>query len=355
VSGRPALDPRRAKALTRELERRAVATLAGDGQTMPVGRVATAMLGIAARIGEEVTQRLDAVPAKQEDNFFTAMGLGRDPARPARVPVAFKLADPAPADTAAPRGTRLAAETEGPPVMFETERGIVLAPGAISTLAAVDAATDAIFLSPGGVAGGALPRTAPPRRSVRGGAAAGASQLQVSPASNLEAGTVLSLGTGEAARQYRVTAIEGELITVEPPLDAALASGDRAVEVTDFAPFGGASRNRQFHALYLGHETLLDVPSALSITVAGAALPAATIWSWWGKTGEEDPAAWQPLERTDVNGRLQLEKKKGNPQGHRREDIFMAARRAARDLHRIGRGARYPDRDRRCGSLPDSA
>jgi len=313
VSGRPAFDPRRAAALLAELERRAVATLAGDGRARAVGQVAGAMLGIAARIGEEVTRRLDSTPAKQEDNFFTAMGLGRDPARPSRVPVAFKLADPAPADIAAPSGTRLAAESDGPPIMFETERGIDLAPGSISALAAVDAAGDSIFLSPGGVAGGELPRPALVRRSVRGGAAAGATRLQISPASGIEAGAVLSLGAGEAAREYRVTAVEGELLTVEPPLESALASGDPAVTVGDFVPFGRTSRNRQLHALYLGHRTLLDVPSKLSITVTGAPLPAETEWSWWGKAGEDSPPAWQPLVPEKAGGRLQLGKEKGKP------------------------------------------
>ncbi|MDB5692072.1 MAG: hypothetical protein JWO81_1135, partial [Alphaproteobacteria bacterium] len=65
MSGPPALDPRRAATLARELERRAVATLAGAGKTMAVGQVAAAMLGVAGRIGEEVTRRLDATPGKQ--------------------------------------------------------------------------------------------------------------------------------------------------------------------------------------------------------------------------------------------------------------------------------------------------
>jgi hypothetical protein len=311
MSTRPPLDPRRASALAAELRRRAVATLTGNGLVMPVGQVADAMLRVAARIGEEVTRRLDAVPEKQEDNFFTAMGIGRDPARPARVPVSFKLADPAPDDVVAPKGTRLMAETDGPPVFFETERGIALVPGAIAALAGVDTASDAIFLSPDGVAGGALPRTAPPRRSVRGGA--GAAQIQVTPASGLDVGAVLSLGAGEAARQHRVTAIEGELVTIAPPLEAALAAGAPAVEVTGFVPFGGASRNRQSHALYLGHATLLDVPSKLDITVTGTPLPADARWSWWGKPSEDVAADWQPLRAADVNGRLQLGKEKGKP------------------------------------------
>ena len=78
--------------------RRATAVLSGDGSAVPPGKIAHAIIGVAARIGEEVTRRLDRVPEKQADNFYAAMGIGRDPARPARVPVAFKLADPAPGE-----------------------------------------------------------------------------------------------------------------------------------------------------------------------------------------------------------------------------------------------------------------
>ena len=39
--------------------------------------------------------------------------------------------------------------------------------------------------------------------------------------------------------------------------------------MSDFAPFAAAARNHQSHALYLGHAKLLDIPSAVTITVTG--------------------------------------------------------------------------------------
>ncbi|MFL5168878.1 MAG: hypothetical protein ACJ8D8_22080, partial [Microvirga sp.] len=145
------VDGRHEQQLDAEMVRRATAVLSADGSAVPPGKIAHAIIGAAARIGEEVTRRLDRVPEKQADNFYAAMGIGRDPARPARVPVAFKLADPAPGEARAPAATRLTAETGDLPAVFEVERGITLAPGSIIAMSAVDLETDRIFLPPPGV------------------------------------------------------------------------------------------------------------------------------------------------------------------------------------------------------------
>jgi len=117
MKGAPKLDGRRAREIDAELRRRALAVLTGDGRSPPLGEIAEAILATAARIEEEVTRRLDMAPDKQKDNFYTAAGIGRDPARPARMPVAFQLTDGAKAMTSAPGRTQLMAEGDGP-VLF---------------------------------------------------------------------------------------------------------------------------------------------------------------------------------------------------------------------------------------------
>jgi hypothetical protein len=307
MRGGSPLDGRRAKALHAEMLRRAVAVLGGDGQERPPGEIADAMLGVAARIEEEVTRRLDRVPDKQTDNFFNAMGIGRDPARPARVPVAFALAEPPPEERVAPASTRLMASGEAGPVVFETSGAIALVPGSIGALIGVDADQDRIFRPPDGVVAAALPRAPAAERTLRGGAAAGEDKLQVSLATDLAEGTILAIG-GDGAREHRITAIEDDLITVEPPLERTLERDTAVAVVSDFAPFAG-HRDQQSHALYLGHETLLNVPSALSIAVAGVPLLPETRWSWHG--GE--PARWRDLVPTTTGGRLILTKEEGQP------------------------------------------
>jgi hypothetical protein len=294
VSGPLKLDGRRARALEAELLRRAEAVLSGDGRNPPVGTIARALFGAAARIGEEVTRRLDLAPAKQADNFYTAAGIGRDPARPAALPVAFKLVDNATEVVSAPGGTQLMAAAGGP-VTFETRTRIDLVPGKVAVLRGLDADKDAVFMPSDAVIAAALPRAAALARRLRSGAAAGAFQLQVDPAAGLEPGMLLAIGEGDAAREYRALAVEGDLVTIDPPLETGVAENTPVAEVTLFAPFAVTTRDHQSHALYLAHATLLDVPSAATITVSGAALPADAEWSWWGKLGEDDQPDWQAL------------------------------------------------------------
>ena len=307
----PKLDGRRASDLDAELERRALAVLSGDGRSPPLGNIAKTILAVAARIGEEATKRLDMAPAKQADNFYTAAGIGRDPARPATVPVAFALTESAKAVLSAPAQTQLMVDADGP-VIFETETRIDLAPGTVAALRGLDARTDAIFIPSPAVMAAKLPRAEPVARRLRSGAAAGATKIQIDPVAGLEPGALLQLGSGEAARQYVASAIEGDLVTVEPALELGLAENEAAIEVTDFAPFGAGARNHQSHSLYLGHSKLLDVPSAVTITVTGTTLPADAEWSWWGQLGEDDPPAWQALNPND-GAALSFTKAKGKP------------------------------------------
>lgn len=308
MTGGPRLDGRREKALREELLRRAAAMLSADGQDRPPGEVASALIGVAARIGEEVTRRLDRVPEKQVANLFGAIGIGGDPARPARAPVAFRLAEPAPIDLVAPAATRLMASGEAGAISFETERATALAPGTIAAIVAVDATTDRIFLPPDGVIDPLLPRAPAAERKLRGGGGPGTDRLQISLVTGLAPGTILRIGAADKAGEHRIAAIEDELVIIEPPLERTFEDGAPVAVVSDFAPFSG-HRDRQRHAFYLGHEALLNVPSALSITMSGVRLPEETRWSWWGG----DPAGWQDLAAVQAGGRLVLTKQEGQP------------------------------------------
>ena len=345
----PQLDGRRARALEAEMLRRAEAVLSGDGGNRQAGPIARAIFGVAARIGEEVTRRLDQAPAKQADNFYTAAGIGRDPARAATLPVALKLVEGATEVLSAPAGLQLMTDSGGP-VFFETGTRIDLAPGAIAALRGVDAVADSITIPSGSVMAAALPRAEPLARRLRGGAAAGATKLQIDPAAGLKPGMLLRVGEGEGARHYDAVAVEGDLVTIEPPLETGLAQDAPVLEVGDFAPFEPVARNRQAHFLYVGHASLLDVPSAVTITISGADLPEGTIWSWWGKLGEDDPPAWHALTPVDGSG-LRFAKEAGKPAKTNvrgRETLWLraaltgksAASSRARDLRiAIGGGA----------------
>lgn len=299
MSGPRRLDARRAANHRAELVRRALAVLSGDGTSMPLGPIGEALFGVAGRIAEEVSGRIDRVPQKQAANFYTAAGIGRDPARPAKLHVAFKLTEGTRERLSAPAGTRLMAGA-AEPVIFETGDRIDLIPSAIVAVRGLDAAADSVAMPANSFTAGRPPWRKPILRRLASAAAIGADKLQIDPTAGLEPGMLIELGETGEARQYKVEKVDGPLVTIAPPLEAGLSEGAPAVEAAAFAPFDAATGNLQAHALYLGHSTLLDVPSKATIHVSGVDLPADAVWSLWAQAGD-DPPSWRDLTRLAGN------------------------------------------------------
>ena len=91
-----------------------------------LGRV---LVRVFARLASLVVDRLNQVPEKGFLAFLDLLGLELLPPRPARVPLTFTLAAGSPVDALVPAGTRVAtspAEGETTPVVFETERDLVV-------------------------------------------------------------------------------------------------------------------------------------------------------------------------------------------------------------------------------------
>jgi hypothetical protein len=128
-------------------------------------------------------------------------------------------------------------------------------------------------------------------------AAKGAAKLQLDP----EAGLVAELIVDAVGQQYRIVAAEKEIVTIDPPLTSELPAQTVVRKVTSFAPFDGASRNRQEHALYLGHAELLNIEAAVTIAVVGAqTLRTGVTWQYWGKVDPNDEAGWQSFTLAGV-------------------------------------------------------
>ena len=307
------LDARSQEILRAQLLRRAAALLGPDGAPVAPGTIETAVIGAAARMFEEVTRRLDKVPEKQADNFYAAMGIGRDPALPARVPVAFKLTDTAPDGLVALAGTKLTADTGATPTIFETQSGIALVRGKIVALTAADLTADAIYLAPSGVVTPVLPAPATVTRTIRSAAGAGATMVQVDPALGLVKGMTIRFTAGDTP-EYDITEVKNDIVSFTPALTGTIAKGDQLFVVDRFIPFAG-SRNRQSHALYLSHPTMLDVAGALTITVAGVEPGGqAMTWEWFGPGADGAPAGWQAFDASFDTDHWALQKPQGKPE-----------------------------------------
>jgi hypothetical protein len=115
-----------------------------SGQPEPVG---AALVGIFARFGEIVIQRLNRAPDKNFLAFLDLLGVAPNPPQPARVPLTFTLAPGTTVDAVVPAGTQAAApagEGDQGPVIFETERELTVVAAQLQTLIAVDTECDLV-------------------------------------------------------------------------------------------------------------------------------------------------------------------------------------------------------------------
>ncbi len=90
---------------------------------------AGSLIRIGGRLAALVIERLNKLPEKAFLAFLDLIGGRLAPPRPARVPLTFQLAAGSPVDALVPAGTQVAAapaEGEDEPVVFETERDLVV-------------------------------------------------------------------------------------------------------------------------------------------------------------------------------------------------------------------------------------
>ena len=299
----PRLDERRRRQLEEELVRRGRSWLPEWRPRGTEADLAGAFFAIAARIGSEVTQRLDRVPEKAFRGFLHWLGVRGEAARAARMPVVFVLT-PGSEPVLAPAGVQVQAPLDGQePVFFETEKALRLVPATVRSIVGVDVANDRFLLPPGGLSPLEPAKPSPGEWRVKSLAAAGAQQLQLEPELGL-ADLASEPGVAElkvlvhqrSGLQYRVTKVEGGIVDIEPPLGTAAEEGDRMAAVRTFRPFEEAARNRQVHAIYIGSESLLNIEGTAEIQVhatSGSFPPAK--WSYWGKVEGSDVADWRDL------------------------------------------------------------
>ena len=290
----PPLDPRRAAEFRRELVERAGVWIR-DWNSASGNGFGTALLEVAARFGAQVAERLSRADEKLSLGLLDWLAVRAKAALPARMPVAFKLADTAAAVLAA-KPVRLQADVDGATVVFETEADVKLVPGTLDLLVGVNGTADEYYLPPPGLSSLDPLEPLPTQWRIKSFADATTTHLQLDPALGLEPEMLLAVG----GKQFRVVEVEGDLVTIDPPLDVAggIEPGTVVDKVSDFDPFGGAARNRQEHVVYLGDEDLfnLEAPTVIELHGTRGKLSNAT-FEYFGKAEGDDQPKWRELER----------------------------------------------------------
>lgn len=285
----PSLDKRRKSDFLRELRERARVWIPEWEMDEDHPDFGIAILEIAARFNSEVAERLDQVGEKMQRGFLDWLAVEGEAARAARMPVVFKLNDSAKNSVSAKAPIRMQADANGTPVIFETETDLRIVPGQCDVIVGVDGAKDRYFLPPPGLHGLAPAEPLPTLWRLKSFAASGSTRIQLDPDTGLSPGIIFE-ANGD---QYVVVQSENGIVTIAPGLETELNEKvDLIRKVEDFRPFSG-SRNRQEHAIYLGHNDLLNIEAEATIEVlSDDAIPTAIEWQYWGKMGEDHPPEW---------------------------------------------------------------
>ncbi len=116
-----------------------------DAATGKPQGISAALIGVFSRYAEIIIQRLNQVPNKNFLAFLNLLGASQLPPQPARAPLLFFLAVGSEVDAIVPAGTQVAAppaEGEQEPVIFETERDLVVTAATLETVFVRDSEQD---------------------------------------------------------------------------------------------------------------------------------------------------------------------------------------------------------------------
>jgi Baseplate J-like protein len=114
-------------------------------ESLPLKGFNLALVNIFARYCEIIIQRLNQVPQKNFLAFLDLLGAAPLPPQPSRVPLTFSLAAGSTVDAIVPAGTQVAAPPppgEEDPVIFETERELVVTAVELAHIFVRDPRTD---------------------------------------------------------------------------------------------------------------------------------------------------------------------------------------------------------------------
>jgi predicted phage baseplate assembly protein len=278
------------------------------------GDFAAALFEIAARLQSEVAQRLDKAADKNFRGFLDWLGVRGQPGRAARLPIVFQMtAGSDPVDAAAP--VQFQASGGGQPIVFETVSDLRLIPGSLASLVAADPANDAFYLPPGSIFSQMPPPAMTSEWQLKASANVGDTRVQLDPQIGLDPGLILRDPANR--QQYRVSAANAGIVTLDPAIAAAMpvmpgAPPPRLLRVDAFDGFGAGWLNAQGHAVFLGAANALNIATAAVIEIVNGAVTLADAdWRYSGAPSAAEPSGWLPLQKVVSNGRLYLLKPAG--------------------------------------------
>lgn len=340
MSPLPKIDPRREEEFLAEMQQLAQVWIPDWGILDSEEDYAHAIMQIAARYCAEVSERLDRAGDKMRGGLMDWLGIRGQAAIPARLPVVFRLTEGTSSAVLAQAPIALQADVKGAAVIFETETDLNISPARIASIVASHG--DTIYLPPPGLSSLGPKDAKPTSWKPKSLTPVGSTVIQVSPDIGLEPGMLISI----SLQEHLVEKVEGDLVTIRPPLESIADETTQIIAVDLFSPFD-KSRNWQEHALYLGDDNLFQIDSAATfeINIDPSQLPDGTQWEYWGKIATEDAPRWQPFELQfpDKDQQTKLIKPNGpieefEIRGRKSRWIRAKSNRSSRSLELVGVG-----------------
>lgn len=340
MSPLPKIDPRREEEFLAEMQQLAQVWIPDWGILDSEEDYAHAIMQIAARYCAEVSERLDRAGDKMRGGLMDWLGIRGQAAIPARLPVVFRLTEGTSSAVLAQAPIALQADVKGAAVIFETETDLNISPARIASIVASHG--DTIYLPPPGLSSLGPKDAKPTSWKPKSLTPVGSTVIQVSPDIGLEPGMLISI----SLQEHLVEKVEGDLVTIRPPLESIADETTQIIAVDLFSPFDQA-RNWQEHALYLGDDDLFQIDSeaSIEINIDPSQLPDGTQWEYWGKIATEDAPRWQPLELQfpDKDQQTKLIKPNGpieefEIRGRKSRWIRAKSNRSSRSLELVGVG-----------------
>ena len=266
--------------------------------------VGSALVDIFARLAEAIALRLDRAPAKHFVAFLDRLGIVQLPATPAKAAVTFTLASGLESPVLVPAGARVSAPGKDGDIPFETEADLRAIPGAVQAVFGADPVADKVFQPPPGFLAPEPKAATALVYRVQSFATAERERLQLDHVTDLDAGAFLLID----GREKRVVARkpdEGNIVTLDRPLERDVEQGAVVTPIRDFEVFDGI--DRQEHVLYLGDSRVLATKDAAEITLLVTLVegpgpkpaPLELAWQFWTKTDTpDDKGHWEPLGLT---------------------------------------------------------
>jgi hypothetical protein len=279
------------------------------------------LLNIFSFLVDGVIQRLNRAPERNFLCFLDMLGIRLLPKTPAVVPVRFLVSTGATEPVLVSVGTQVSATATAlhDELPFETTQRLLVVPGALIALIAVDPSRDVILKPPPGFLELEIATAPRPLSRVAAFSSAGSNSLQLDLVDQLQKGDFLRIRTeltGALASQccspaqavstiltdhLIVSDIKANIVFVRDPLPRDYAVGTEVEKVTRFDLLDG--KNFQEHILFLGHADLFNIKSEAQfelvfVHATGSASnldPLRIAWEFYGATETDKQEAWRGL------------------------------------------------------------